>query len=134
MVGKSVRMWGTKMSGRTQKAREHGDLAAGVDGVAAVHEAAGERIRRRWSRRWRRCRGDDERVLACVEVEAVVVVEELGEIEEVEPPDAVGEAFADGEGVGAAVAQQDWSRMEPPCGDGGEVALGGWVEPRRSLL
>ena len=42
-------------------------------------------------------------LLGVVEVEAVVVVEELGEIEEIEPPDGVGEALGDEEGVEAAV-------------------------------
>ena len=38
---------------------------------------------------------DDQRILGMVEVEAVVVVEELGEIEEIEPPDGIGEAFGE---------------------------------------
>ena len=53
-------------------------------------------------------RGDDvdgdDLPFGVVEVEAVVLVEELGEIEEIEPPDGVGEALGDGEGVEAAAA------------------------------
>jgi hypothetical protein len=42
-----------------------------------------------------------------VHIEAVIAVDELGEIEEVEPPDGVSEAFGEGEGVEAGAAQED---------------------------
>ena len=50
---------------------------------------------------------DDERVFDVVQVQVVVVVQEFGEIEEVEPPDGVGQPFADEKGPEATVAQQD---------------------------
>ncbi len=75
---------------------------------------------------------DDERVLGVVQVEAVVVVEELGEIEEIEPPDGVGEALGDEEGPEAAMAEQDGVERAA-LGDWGEARLGS-VAPRRSLL
>ena len=51
-------------------------------------------------------------------------LKELGQIEEIEPPDGVGESFADGEGVEAAVAEQDGRRWGRSAGRG-RVGLGG---------
>ena len=66
---------------------------------------------------------DDERVLDVVQVEAVVVVEKLGEIEEIEPPDGVGETLGDEEGPEAAMAEEDGVERAS-LGDGSEVGLG----------
>ena len=49
---------------------------------------------------------DDQRVLGVVEVQAVVVVQEHREIEEIEPPDGIGESLAEGEGIEATAAQE----------------------------
>ena len=81
---------------------QHGDLAAGVYAVTVLHEEAGEPSAADGADARGCVDRDDERV-GVAEVEAVVAVEELREVEEVEPPDAIGEAFADEEGPGAAM-------------------------------
>ena len=134
LLGKSVPMWGTKHERAGRRGpEEHGDLAAAVDGVAAVHEEAGERAASDGADGGDDVDGDDERILGVVEVEAVVAVEELGEIEEIEPPDAVGEAFGDGEGVEAFVAATSARSAKRadlrPAGTTGSrslLGLGGW--------
>ncbi len=66
---------------------------------------------------------DDERIFDVVEVEAIVIVEEFGEIEEVEPPDGVGDAFSYEKSPEAAVAQKNGVERAA-LGDGGKVDLG----------
>ena len=89
-----------------QGAQQHGDLASEVDRVPAVDEEAGEPSP---------SDGTDARYaidggqipVGVDELEAVVAIEKLGQIEEIEPPDAVGKRLADGEGIEAGAAQQN---------------------------
>ncbi len=106
----------------TESADEHGELASGVDAVSVLHAEAGEPAACDRSDAGDGV-DDDERVLDVVEIEPVVIVEELREIEEVEPPDGIGESLSDTEGPEAAMAHQDgvdWLSL----GDGREVGLG----------
>ncbi len=106
----------------TDGADEEREFSAGVYGVTVLHAEAGEPAT---------CDGtdagagvdDDEWVFDVAEIEAVVVVEELGEIEEIEPPDGVGDSFGDAEGPEAAMAQKDGVDWSAALGDGGEVCL-----------
>ena len=103
-------------------ADEKSELAAGVDAVAVLHAEAGEPAAGDGADAGDGVDGD-ERVFDVVEIEAVVVVEEFGEIEEIEPPDGVGEAFGEAEGPEAAMAEKDgvnWAALS----DGSEVDLG----------
>ena len=89
-----------------QGAQQHGNLASEVDRVPAVDEEAGEPSP---------SDGTDARYaidggqipVGVDELEAVVAIEKLGQIEEIEPPDAVGKRLADGEGIEAGAAQQN---------------------------
>jgi len=103
-------------------ADEKSELAAGVDAVAVLHAEAGEPAASDGADA-RDAIDNDERVFDVVEVEAVVVVEELGQIEEVKPPDGVGEAFGEAEGPEAAMAEEDGVEGTS-LGDGSEVELG----------
>ncbi len=74
-----------------RRADEHGSLAAAVDGEATLRGEAGESAASDGADA-RYGVDDDEGILCVIEIEAVVLVEELGEmIEEIEPPDGVGE-------------------------------------------
>ena len=76
----------------TDGADEESELATGVDGVPVLHAEAGEPSAGDGAEAGRGV-DDDEGIFDVVQVQAVVVVEELGEIEEVKPPDGVGEAL-----------------------------------------
>ncbi len=72
-------MWGTKHDGQdAQGADEEREFAAGVDAVTAFHAETGEPSASDGAEAGGGV-DDDERVFDVVEVEAVVVVEELGE-------------------------------------------------------
>ena len=87
-------------------ADKQSEFAAGVDAVAMFHAEAGEPSA--GDRADAGCGvDDDEWIFDVVEVEAVVVVEELREIEEVEPPDGVGDAFRDEKGPETMMAEKD---------------------------
>ena len=87
-----------------QSAEQHGEFSSGVDAVTALHEEAGEPAASDGAEAG--CSVDhDERVFDVAEIEAVVVVEELGEIEEIEPPDGIGESLAEAERIEAAMAE-----------------------------
>ncbi len=101
---------------------EHGGLASVVDRHAAIHEPAGEGSSEDGADGGDEVHGDDVPV-GVREREAIVAIEELGEIEEIEPPDAVGESLGEGEGVEAAVAEEG-AIERLSCGDGLEVLLG----------
>ncbi len=106
-----------------ESADEHGDLAAGVDAEAAIHEEAREPSAPNGADAGGGV-DDDEGVLYLAEVEAVVVVEEFGQIEEVEPPDGVGKALGDEEGPESAVAGED-GVDGAALSDGSKLSLGG---------
>ena len=107
----------------TEGHEEHGEFASMVDGHAAMHESAGEGASQDGAYGRDEIDGDDVPVSG-FEAEAVVAIEELREIEEIEPPDAVGEAFAYGEGPEAAAAE-DGGEGEGSAADavGGEVGF-----------
>ena len=85
-----------------ESADEQGDLAAAVRAEATMHEEAGERSACDGAYARDGVDGDDLPV-GMGEVKAVVFIKELGEIEEIEPPDGIGEAFGEGEGVESAL-------------------------------
>ncbi len=113
-------------------ADEESELATGVDAVSVLHAEAGEPSA---GDRAEAGRGvdDDEGIFDVVQVQAVVVVEELGEIEEVKPPDGVGDAFSDEKSPEAAVAEKNGIDRTAPWVTGAR-SIWVWVAPRRSLL
>src|SRR5487761_197786 len=112
-----------KQDGKDAKgADEESELAAGVDAVAVVHAEAREPASGDGADAGDAV-DDDERPFGVVEIKTVVLVEKLGEIEEIEPPDGIGETFGDGEGVEAAVTQEDGVERTS-LSDRGEGGLG----------
>src|SRR5580658_9004229 len=89
VVGKQGMHVGDKHDWRdAEGADKESELAAGVDAVTVLHAVAREPSAGDGAEA---CSGvdDNERVFHVVEVEAIVVVEELREIEEIKPPDGV---------------------------------------------
>ena len=108
---------------------EHGEFSARVDREAALHEDSGEGAAGDGADRGEEIDGDQEPVLRA-QVEPVVSVEELRQIKEIEPPDAVGEAFGRGKGPGAAFEQQrEKARLLDFSGWKSEVLLWGEALP-----
>ena len=93
----------------TKSTDEQSELSSGINTVAAIHAEAREPSAS--DRAYSSCGvDDDERILGLIEIEAIVVVEKHGEIEEIEPPDGVGKALADTEGPKATVTSPAVSR------------------------
>ena len=106
----------------TDRTDEHGDLAPGVDAVTTLHQEAGEPAADDGTEAGRGI-DDDERIFNLAEIQTVVVVEKLGKIEKIEPPDRVGHTLGDAESVKTAVAKQDGIEC-PSLRDGGQINLG----------
>ena len=86
--------------------------------------------------------GDDLPV-GVFEVEVVVFIEELGEVEEVEPPDGIGETFGDAEGPESACRLESSAKRAKKPRESWAAALPArvgsrliwvWVAPRRRRL
>src|SRR5271170_6990941 len=103
------------------RADKESEFAAGVDAVSVLHAEAGEPPAGDGAEA---CGSvdDDERVFDVAEIKAVVIVEELGKIEEIEPPDGVREPLGYEEGPEAAVMQKDGVDRSA-LSDGGKVYL-----------
>lgn len=102
-------------------ADEHGDFASTVDAESTLHEEAREPSASDGAEAGSGV-DDDERPLHVVEVEAIVVIEKFWKIEEIEPPDGIGEPFTEEEGPKAAVLYE--RRVDGLAfGDGGKLGL-----------
>ncbi|MCU1224573.1 MAG: hypothetical protein JWQ42_2666 [Edaphobacter sp.] len=102
-VGRDVsHRWDEHDGNHAEGADEESDFTSAVYAVAALHEEAGESAAGD-----RADAGDgvdsDDLPVGVSQIQAVVLVEKLGEIEEIEPPDGISEAFGDREGVEALV-------------------------------
>ena len=114
---------GNKHDGKHgEGADEHGKFSAGVDGMSVLHAEAGEPSASDRPYAGAGVDGDDGRG-ALLHGEPVGLVEELGEIEEVEPPDGVGEHLGDAEGVKAFMSHQN-AVERAPLRHRNEICLG----------